>query len=1001
MPTEPPPCDAKHPAYNAPMQNPVFPRLSLFRHLLILVAALALSACAVQPADRSGFTRIDDVGKSPNDHREYRALVLDNGLKVLLISDPETEKAAAAMDVDAGSNADPAAFKGLAHFLEHMLFLGTEKYPQSGEYQEYISSHGGSHNAYTAYENTNYYFDIEKQSLAGALDRFAQFFIAPLFNAEYVNRERNAVNSEYQSNLQSDGRRGYSIFKQVMNPDHPLAQFSVGSLDTLQDKAAGSLRGALLDHYARYYSANLMSLSVIGVESLDELEALVRADFAAIPNHDARAPRTDEPLFRPGQLPVLLEIEPVRDSRSLGYTFPIPVVQEYFRAKPLNYLGNLLGHEGEGSLLSVLKARGWVNGLSAGGGMNYEDNATFDINIALTEEGVNHIDEISRELFAFIRLAGEQGIQRWLFDEQRTMADIGFMFQETSSPVGTVSAMSRRLQLYPPAQVITAAYAYENYDPDLYRKILSYLRPDNVLVTFTAKSVDGDRTDPWFGGKYRYRHLPDARIAAWRADTIDPALAITEPNPFLPDDLSIKDAPGVSADLGPTDKPPLIQDSGGIRYWFQHDNRFQVPRANFYVYAMTPLFSESLENSLLSSIAISLVSDKLNEYSYPANLAGVFYGVNRRARGFTIRVGGYNDKQPILLEAVLKAFVDADFDQERFDIIKAEMIRGLENAGIQMPYVRLYQKVQGLLVSPHWSEDQQIAALEAISLDEVEAFIPRMLQDLNLQAFYHGNVLEADARHMLDIVTRYLDVTPATVDPPFGVVTKMPAGERVELEVDVDHDDSAIVIYMQGPDDSLRTQATVTLLGTILRTPFFDTLRTEQQLGYVVSAGTMPVLDVNGLVMTIESPVADPATLEAHIDAFLDDYEAQLVAMSDAMFADIQAGLLNNLRQEPKTLQGLSGRYWSDILTEKYTVDSTTEMANAIAALDKQAIVDFFQRRVIAGGDARLVAVSVGNGMDDAYAENHDAPAATRVVEDDIDSFNAFKSQTDAYRYGE
>src|SRR5690606_8194271 len=157
-----------------------------------------------------------------------------NSMKVLLISDPATEKSAVAVDVNAGSNSDPAAFPGLAHFLEHMLFLGTSGYPEAGEYQEYISSHGGSNNAYTAYENTNYYFDIDSAWLEPALDRFSQFFISPLFTQEYVDRERNAVHSEYQSGLQDDGRRSYSAVKNLFNTEHPLAGFSVGSLDTLQ-----------------------------------------------------------------------------------------------------------------------------------------------------------------------------------------------------------------------------------------------------------------------------------------------------------------------------------------------------------------------------------------------------------------------------------------------------------------------------------------------------------------------------------------------------------------------------------------------------------------------------------------------------------------------------------------------------------------------------------------------------------------------------------------------
>lgn len=115
---------------------------------------------------------------SPEDQRAYRVFTLDNGLTAILVHDPLTDKAAASMDVHVGHFSDPADLPGLAHFLEHMLFLGTAKYPDEGEYAAFLNSHGGSSNAYTSTEDTCYYFDVTKDHLEGALDRFAQFFTA-------------------------------------------------------------------------------------------------------------------------------------------------------------------------------------------------------------------------------------------------------------------------------------------------------------------------------------------------------------------------------------------------------------------------------------------------------------------------------------------------------------------------------------------------------------------------------------------------------------------------------------------------------------------------------------------------------------------------------------------------------------------------------------------------------------------------------------------------------
>lgn len=85
--------------------------------------------------------------------------------------------------------------QGLAHFCEHLLFMGTEKYRKENDYNQYLSEHSGFSNAFTGVENTNYYFEVGHEYLEGALDRFAQFFIAPLFSASCTERELKAVDS--------------------------------------------------------------------------------------------------------------------------------------------------------------------------------------------------------------------------------------------------------------------------------------------------------------------------------------------------------------------------------------------------------------------------------------------------------------------------------------------------------------------------------------------------------------------------------------------------------------------------------------------------------------------------------------------------------------------------------------------------------------------------------------------------------------------------------------
>ena len=163
---------------------------------------------------------VDDIVVSNEDKRQYRGLILDNGLKILLVSDPSTDKSAAALDVHIGHLSDPPDLPGLAHFCEHMLFLGSERFPEEQEYRRFLSQNGGASNASTGSEHTNFYFDIAPESLVGALDRFSQFFLAPLFTESATDREMNAVNSEHEKNVPNDARRIRGVEKATVTGGH-------------------------------------------------------------------------------------------------------------------------------------------------------------------------------------------------------------------------------------------------------------------------------------------------------------------------------------------------------------------------------------------------------------------------------------------------------------------------------------------------------------------------------------------------------------------------------------------------------------------------------------------------------------------------------------------------------------------------------------------------------------------------------------------------------------
>ena len=156
-------------------------------------------------------------------------------MKVILISDPTLQKSSASMTVSVGSMNDPVDSLGLAHFIEHMLFLGTEKYPDEGSYQKFISIHDGLSNAYTTDDRTNYHFEIDSNYLEEALDRFSQFFISPLFKKEIMQREIMVIDEEHSKNISNDYRRIFQVQRKAFAKRHPARHFATGSIETLKN----------------------------------------------------------------------------------------------------------------------------------------------------------------------------------------------------------------------------------------------------------------------------------------------------------------------------------------------------------------------------------------------------------------------------------------------------------------------------------------------------------------------------------------------------------------------------------------------------------------------------------------------------------------------------------------------------------------------------------------------------------------------------------------------
>jgi insulysin len=897
--------------------------------LLCVLVAVFFAACATLPG-----AAVQPI-KSPNDTNQYRFLTLENGLPVLLISDSDTPKAAAALDVMVGSGDNPEGRGGLAHFLEHMLFLGTDKYPDSSEYAQYISEHGGSRNAYTSFEHTNYFFDVNQQFLPEALDRFAQFFIAPKFDAQYVSREKNAVQAEYQMGLKSDSRRGLDVLQELMNPKHPFSQFSVGSLESLADRPDSTVRNELLAFYDKHYSANVMRLVVLGSQSLDELEALVVPMFTPVPNKSFEHSDIKAPLFTDDSLPMLVQVVPQATSRRLQIAFPIADYRQYYRHKPSSYVSNLVGHEGGGSLLSQLKVQGLAESLSAGSGLDWRGGALFSVNIALTEKGAVEYERVLQLLFAYLEMLRDKGPRERIYQEQSSLAALGFRFREDVEPMSYTSSLASSMHYASPEDILRGYSLMNQYDAVMITGLLEQLVIANALVTLEDKNVDTDRVSVQYAVPYSRHSLTDQEQARWISTDHAEMLHLPEANEFIAENVSLQpivaDNPAV---------PSVVLDNGRTKIWFTQDTEFRVPKGATYINFRSPMVGQSADQTAAAVLYTSLLKDSVNEFAYPALLAGLSFNLYKHAQGISLRISGYDDKQAILLDRLLSAIKESTFDDQRFMDIRDNIIRGLKNVSARRPSSQVISDLREALLYGEWGEKALIAALEELDQSKLDNYRQAFWRDAWAEVLIYGNYHPAVIDTVAAKVAAILPSGKMQVIPDLKVL-RLGAAESLQYEVDVPHDDSVVSWYMQGADNTWNDRAATALTGQIIKAGFFEQLRTEQQLGYIASAFSWPQLEVPGLVLLIQSPSASAPEVATAMDVYMRGVEADL---DEAQFARHKAALIAEITRPDKNLWERAEFYWQAIAKKDLNFSGRRALADAVDALTFSNWLAYYNR---------------------------------------------------------
>lgn len=865
---------------------------------------LGVSTTALQIPDQSELEILSPCLAE----RKSTKLRLPNGLEAYLISDPEVDQSAAALAVEAGSWNDPVEYPGMAHFLEHMLFMGTKAYPEEFEYMQYIHDHAGKVNAYTASDRTVYMFSINNDGFEGALNRFAHFFIDPLFNPHCIERELLAVDQEHAKNIENDGWRQYMILKETGNPNHPNAKFSTGNADTLR----GIPQSAMKAWYADNYSANKMKLIVLSSLPLDELVEMTIKDFSDVKSNASSQGLSLLPFSSEKQRGHMIYIKPVKDLKVLSLAWELPhslsTDQEAHVGELLSYT---LSGGNKNSLLALLKREHLAEAMKVTEEPLSKINKLFTIDVELSDKGIEQMSTVITYCFEAIARLKKTGIPQYVFNEVQKIAELDYQYQSRCDAFDFVRArvhqlVDEELETFPRKTLIPT-----KYEPELISAYIDYLTPENCIFFLIADPskthVAPSRKEKWMKAEYSIADISQKQLFAWNDVTINPQIGLPPPNPFIPKDLTlINTLPSNELIV-----PSLLQNNSHGKIYFAEDKQYLAPEIAHFFRIKSPLLDGSARAKTLCDLYLKALDDQIFSITSVAETAGFRVILKQDFGSITMVTSGYSDQSNRLVEDIFSALPKVRASREQFELYKQSALAAYENSAKELPLLQSFEFLSSIIFNDAPTHHEKVKAVKALTYEEFQEFSAELFKKAYIEGLLYGNLTRKNAETLWTSLKGKLNAESYPVEEQYKrqiLLLKEGEGPYMLTQSTPMLGNAAVLVIEQGPY-SFDRRASQQVLGTILKDGFFETLRTKQQTGYIAQAWDKEEEKQLLQFFAVQSSTHQPNDLIARFELFIENFLKQYTTeLPIDRFEKVRKMAIANLQMPPENLSLMGAR---------------------------------------------------------------------------------------------
>lgn len=851
---------------------------------------------------------------SPNDKRECFTYVLPNKLRVHIIHDNKTEITGVGMHVNVGYFND--IIPGTAHFVEHLLFNGTENFPGENDFSSLISKCGGFYNAYTSHKNTCYFFSVTNDILKTALTNFAEFFICPLLKKDCIEREKEAINAEHLKNIRNDDWRENELLKITSNNKY-FKKFGTGSNETLNVE---NIDVYVREFFNKYYSSDKMTLIITSKKSIENIKHMVDILFGKITIKNFEEPDVQNVL----NIGKIIRYLPIKNDENFALVWEIPFDRNLSKS-PINFLLSLINNQGVNSICRLFDNKSFILNFNCDIREIVTDQCILSLNIKLSKIGMQNIKYIVsmiNEYLMLIKKNIETEEMKRLYNDYLELLLYRFKYPENYDMLDNIINLCSLIHEHDidPKHIFITNIIVDHYTTDIknnLKKILDKMTINNMIIIHGSKFHDdvNMKTCEHYGTKYdvieNNLYKSDGNIQDKNL------LFLPEYNKFLSTSENMITIT--------TKTPQLIQNS--VCSYIYPTTKFNNPNVCII---STIKMDLNLHTHSCVLLYLAALLNEINPYIFEFKKALYHINIKFDNNALIFQIHGNYEKILFVCEYIVDKIKNRKIDEKHFIATKFNLINIEESKIYDAPHLKVETTFENITNNLYYSNKK--STIEKITKDVCVEEFKKALNNGEMLLLISGNCDEKLGKNVNNLFEHLIETKTNKNKTKIKECNLPKESKKYSHSVINKHDEEenvAVGYYVYLGNDLLKTYCFGNLIHNLINSEYFDQLRTKEMFGYIVKSELIEVGEVDKnyyYLFIVQSPNKTISMIEDRTRTFILEYKTKLEKLGEKEFEFAKKNCIEFLNKDYDNLLEMSTYIFSTNIANKYLKFDYKEM---------------------------------------------------------------------------